>query len=90
MPMASAVASRICRNRTRSSLFIGNQRGADDLIPEVGAQVSGRTEIDFAAGEEAAQFLFHSSEAEEADVVAGLEFDEDIDVAVRPELRSED
>ena len=85
MAMASAAWSRMCRRRITSSwrdiqvLCFGH-----NLVAEVGADEGGGVEVDGAA-EEFGQFALEGKEAQ-ANAGVRLEFDQDVEVAVGPEI----
>lgn len=54
------------------------------------AEIRGRTEIDAPSPEYPGEFLFHFREPKEPYFPSGMEFDEDIDVAGRPEAVAQD
>jgi hypothetical protein len=68
--------------RTRSSSGVKEHaRGRDDVIAEVGAEVTGGTEVDLAA-EQPLKFEFELGDAEQAGCPARFELGEQVGVAV--------
>ena len=72
----------MCVSRTRSSGCILDFSRPCYLVAEVVAKVFRRTEIDFPAAEESGEFQLDTSKAEEARGLAGLKFNQQINVAV--------
>jgi hypothetical protein len=60
-------------------------RGSHNLIPEVAAQLSGRSEIDLPT-EHRRELPLDRREANEADRMPGLKLDEHVDVAIWGEI----
>ena len=62
--IASRAASIMWRRRTASCSCILNFGAVQDFLSEVGAQVFGCSQVDFASGEEFRQFYLHTGEAQ--------------------------
>src|SRR5688572_16719374 len=85
MSRASRAWSRIWGRVSRlSRVRIRNLGLCEHLIPEVRAQEPRGVQVDLAA-EDAAQLLLHGEEAQPGDVPR-LEFNENVHVAIRPEI----
>ncbi|MDE0179814.1 MAG: hypothetical protein OXL39_00620 [Caldilineaceae bacterium] len=63
-----------------------NFGAVQDLLSEVGAQVFGCSQVDFASGEEFRQFFLHTGDAQQSGDAVGLELNEQVDIAVGPEI----
>ena len=83
--MALVVASVRCRSRLRPSGCIEGFGGRGDGVAEVGAEVLGCPQLDLAS-EGIFEFEFHLRNVQEAGRVPGLKLDEEVDVAVGPEV----
>src|SRR5438128_1053354 len=79
----------MCSSRSRSSSFgIEKLRLREHLPSEIRTEETRRIEVDPSA-ENLAQLVLHREERQ-ARRVSWLEFDEDVDVALGPKLRSQD
>src|SRR3954452_870856 len=79
--MASKAASSMCCNRIRSSFRILNLSLAEDLVPEVAAEIRGGPQIDLAT-DQLGELPFDPRHLNQTDPVTGLKFDKEIHVAV--------
>jgi hypothetical protein len=79
----------MCLIRITSFLFIEDLCPADHLVPEVSAQVLPGAKVDLPAVEDLGQLPFHSGQPDESRNVAGLELNEDVEVALGREPGAE-
>jgi endonuclease/exonuclease/phosphatase (EEP) superfamily protein YafD len=80
----------MCCSRTTSSFgSILDTRCAHDFIPEVPAQVAGRSNIGFSS-EDLAEFPLDSRQADQSDPVSWLEFNQDVDITVVTKIVAQD
>src|ERR1043165_1041185 len=75
------MSSRRSRSSRRGVQLL---RLAKDLVPEVLAEEAGRVQV-YLPAEQSGQFALHREERE-AGRVAGLELDQNVDVAIRPKV----
>src|SRR4051794_32038785 len=83
--MALAAAWCRWRSRARSSGPVQRAGVGGDLVAEVGAEVFGGAQLDRPA-EGVFELEFHHGEVQQAGGVFGLELDQEVDVAVGPEV----
>src|SRR4051794_29270204 len=81
--MASRDASSMCCKRTTSSLRILDLGLAQDIVAEIGAEIRGSPQIDFAA-EEIRELSLDLRHLDQPDAVSRLKLHEHVHVAVRP------
>lgn len=74
------------RSLTLSGGGIEGQRAGPDLVPEVAAQVVVGAEVNLPTPEQSGKLLFHAGDREQAGGCTGMELDEQINVALRPEI----
>src|SRR5215469_14230315 len=83
--VASAAASSMCRRRIRSRPFILRESGGDHLGTEVAAQVLGCAQINLASLL-FRKLHFHARQGDQARCMAGIEFHQNVEVAIRTKM----
>jgi hypothetical protein len=82
MKLGAWLESNMCCSRTRSSFRILDTGGRYHLIAEITTKLVGSAQIDLSATKKFRKLSLHSSQIEKAGRRAGLELNQEIDVAI--------